>query len=77
MPPDYGQNFDLIYLKADNSLAAGNHEIIVKVSSENWQKNSIITFTHENETKSNLPVLINKLNQNSAHNPEAISTLFE
>ena len=32
LPPDYGQNFDLIYLKADNSLAAGNHEIIVKVS---------------------------------------------
>ena len=60
LPPDYGQNFDLIYLKADNSLAAGNHEIIVKVSSENWQKNSIITFTHENETKSNLPVLINE-----------------
>lgn len=47
LPADYGQNFDLIYLRASESLAEGQHNITVHVRGKNWQKSNIINFTHE------------------------------
>ena len=47
LPANYGQNFDLLYLRANEKLTEGKHDIVVKVSGKSWQKNNNITFTHE------------------------------
>lgn len=47
LPANYGQNFDLLYLQASESLTAGKHDIIVKVGNQSWQKTNIVSFTHE------------------------------
>lgn len=52
LPANYGQNFDLLYLRASEELAEGKHDIVVKVSGKSWQKNNVITFVHELGAKS-------------------------
>lgn len=47
LPADYGQNFDLLYLRAAADLSVGKHEIVVKVIGEDWEKSKTIVFDHE------------------------------
>ena len=41
---DYSQNFDLLYLQADENTASGSKEIAVSVSGEGWEETKKITF---------------------------------
>ena len=44
---DYCQNFDLLYLKADEDTASGSKEITVSVTGDGWEETKIITFSYD------------------------------
>lgn len=44
---DYSQNFDLLYLQADENTASGSKEITVSVSGEGWEETKKITFSYD------------------------------
>lgn len=46
LPANYGQIFDLLYLRSGSALTAEGHEIIVKVITDTWEKDKNIKFTH-------------------------------
>lgn len=43
---NYGQNFDLLYLRSEPDLAEGKNEIRVKLSGDGWEKEKVISFKH-------------------------------
>ncbi|WP_177565727.1 hypothetical protein [uncultured Phascolarctobacterium sp.] len=49
LPADYGQNFDLLYLRADTGLRDGSYKIAIKVSGKDWEEHKLISFEHESD----------------------------
>ena len=49
LPANYGQIFDLVYLRSEPDLSAEEHEITVKVSTDSWEKEKTIKFQHNAE----------------------------
>ena len=49
LPANYGQIFDLLYLRSGSALTAEEHEITVKVFTDAWEKEKNIKFTHHED----------------------------
>lgn len=45
--PDYGQNFDLLYLQAEEGVASGSKEIGITVAGNGWEERKNISFTFD------------------------------
>ena len=43
---NYGQNFDLLYLRSEAGLAEGKNIIKVKLLGDGWEKEKVISFNH-------------------------------
>ena len=50
LPADFGMSFDLLYVKADQGLAAGTREAVVELKSKNISERKRISFKYENGT---------------------------
>lgn len=44
---DYGQNFDLLYLQADEGAVSGTKEIEIAVTGNGWEERKNITFAYD------------------------------
>ena len=44
LPSNYGQNFDLLYIKPQEQLQAGQYKIVVEATCEAWQLKREISF---------------------------------
>lgn len=46
LPENYGQNFDLLYVKPKALVAAGQYKILVEVTSKAWQLQQQVSFNY-------------------------------
>ncbi|MEE1194387.1 MAG: hypothetical protein U0K79_06255, partial [Phascolarctobacterium sp.] len=46
LPGNYGQNFDLLYIKPQEQLQAGEYKILVEATCEAWQLKQEISFNY-------------------------------
>lgn len=51
LPSNYGQNFDLLYIKPQEQLQAGQYKILVEATCEAWQLKREISFNYVPSTK--------------------------
>ncbi len=47
LPENYGENFDLLYIKPEKGLLAGEYKILVEASGDSWQLKKEIAFNYE------------------------------
>lgn len=47
LPADYGQNFDLLYIKAPVGMSSGSQQLTVKVIADSWSKEQNISFKYD------------------------------
>lgn len=52
LPADYGQTFDLLYIKPDGSAAKGTYKLSVQASGQNWQRTAEASFAYEPQAAS-------------------------
>lgn len=51
LPSNYGQNFDLLYIKPQQQLQAGKYKIVVEATCKAWQLKQEINFNYVPSTK--------------------------
>ncbi|WP_293729824.1 hypothetical protein [uncultured Phascolarctobacterium sp.] len=47
LPADYGQTFDLLYIKPDGSAAKGEHKLLVEAAGAGWRRTAEAKFAYE------------------------------
>lgn len=47
LPADYGQTFDLLYIKPDGSAAKGEHKLLVEAAGAGWRRIAEAKFAYE------------------------------
>lgn len=47
LPADYGQTFDLLYIKPNEQAQAGIKKLLIQVQGNNWQLNKQLSFEYE------------------------------
>ena len=47
LPADFGQTFDLLYLRPDGSAKAGEQKLVVQVQGEGWEQQRDVAFTYD------------------------------
>ena len=51
LPADYGNTFDLLYIKPAEDAVSGTKQININITAENWQQEKIINFDYDANTK--------------------------
>lgn len=47
LPADFGQTFDLLYLRPDSTAQAGEYKLVVKVQTDSWEQQKEAAFTYD------------------------------
>lgn len=51
LPADYGNTFDLLYIKPAEDVVSGTKQININIAAENWQQEKVINFIYDANTK--------------------------
>lgn len=51
LPADYGNTFDLLYIKPNENVVSGTKQININITAENWQQEKVINFVYDASSK--------------------------
>ena len=51
LPADYGNTFDLLYIKPNENVVRGTKQININITAENWQQEKVINFIYDANSK--------------------------
>ena len=51
LPADYGNTFDLLYIKPIEDAVSGTKQININITAENWQQEKVINFVYDANSK--------------------------